>query len=401
MSGILYNIPMRAKILLFLFLLFSLAQPSLAADKVNIYFFWGQGCPHCAAERKFLDSLQEKYPQIEIKSFEVTKNRENAELLQKIGQKLDTDVSTVPFTIIGKYHFSGYLNDQTSGQQIEEATRCAIETGCGEEADRLIMSLMPEPQLTPRRLPETLHLPLFGPIKPKNFSLPALTFIIALLDGFNPCAMWVLIFLISLLLGMKDRPKMWLLGTTFIAVSAFVYFLFMSAWLNLFLFLGFVFWVRITIGLVALAAGGYHLRDYFLNQEAVCKVTDGEKRQKVFEKLKIITSKERLILAIIGIILLAFAVNLVELVCSAGLPAVYTQILSLTKLAKWQYYLYLLFYIFIFMLDDLFVFIIAMVTLQTIGITTKYARLSRLIGGLAIFIIGILLLFKPEALMFG
>ena len=103
----------------------------------------------------------------------------------------------------------------------------------------------------------------------------------------------------------------------------------------------------------------------------------------------------------IGIILLAVAVNLIELVCSAGLPAIYTQILSLATLDRWQYYLYLLLYILIFMLDDLIVFFIAMITLKAVGIENKYVRFSRLIGGILITIIGLLLLFKPEILMFG
>jgi hypothetical protein len=105
-------------------------------------------------------------------------------------------------------------------------------------------------------------------------------------------------------------------------------------------------------------------------------------------------------LALGGIVALAFAVNLVELVCSAGLPAIYTQVLALNGLHSWQYYLYILFYIFFFMLDDLFIFFVAMVTLQMTGVTTKYARVSRLVGGLVMLVIGLMLIFKPDWLMF-
>ena len=233
-----------------------------------------------------------------------------------------------------------------------------------------------------------------------HLSLPVLTFVVALLDGFNPCAMWTLLFLISLLLGMNDRKRMWLLGTTFIAASALVYFLFLAAWLNLFLFLGFIVWVRLVVGLVALVTGGYFLRDYVVNKTGQCQVI-GNRRQKTMEKIRKIIKKKLLLLSLLGIIILAFAVNLVELICSAGLPAIYTQILSLAQLPKWQYYLYLIFYILIFMLDDLIIFFIAMITLQAVGIQSKYSRLSHLIGGILMLIIGCLLLFKPEWLMFG
>jgi hypothetical protein len=175
----------------------------------------------------------------------------------------------------------------------------------------------------------------------------------------------------------------------------------MAAWLNLILFLGLVIWVRLAIGFIALAGGGYNLKEFFINKEAVCKVTQGEKKKKVFEKIKSVTQMNSFWLALGGIILLAFAVNLVELICSAGLPAIYTQILALSNLPAWQYYLYIGLYIFVFMLDDLFVFFAAMITLEMTGITGKYARISKLIGGILMLIIGLLLIFKPEILMFG
>ena len=199
---------------------------------------------------------------------------------------------------------------------------------------------------------------------------------------------------------MKNRKRMWILGIAFIVSSAFVYFLFLAAWLNLFIFLGLVIWVRVIIALVALVAGAINLKEYIENKSG-CKIMGDEKRQKFFEKLKSVTSKKNFILALGGIILLAFAVNLVELICSAGLPAIYTKILSMYQLPTWQYYLYLIFYIFVFMIDDLFVFFTAMVTLQAVGIQSKYTKTSHLIGGIIMLIIGLLMLFKPDILMFG
>jgi hypothetical protein len=220
------------------------------------------------------------------------------------------------------------------------------------------------------------------------------------LDGFNPCAMWALLFLISLLIGMENKKRMWIFGSTFIIASAFVYFLFMAAWLNLLLFIGFIFWIRVIIGLVALGGGAYNLKEYFSNPAGVCKVTGGEKRQKFFERLKNIVYRKNFYIALGGIIILAFAVNLVELICSAGLPVIFTQVLALSDLSIWQYYFYMLLYILIFMLDDLIVFFLAMATLQVTGITSKYSRISHLVGGTLMLIIGLLLIFKPELLMF-
>lgn len=402
------------KIFLTIALLFTaLATPAFAQDsissssnfnnpenKTDLYFFWANGCPHCSNEKEFLKEMDQKYSELEIHYLEVTRDKESIELLKRVGKELDVNISGVPFTVIGEHYFIGY-NEQT-GTAIEEAIQCALQNGCYDAVGSLVTSAVPfsKPQEI-KTIPKKIDLPFLGEIETKNISLPVLTIIIGALDGFNPCAMWVLLFLISLLIGMEDRKRMWILGSVFIITSAFVYFLFMSAWLNLILFLGFIVWIRIIIGLVAIIGGGYSLKEYFTNKEGVCKVTSSKKRQKIFESLKTVTQKQKLWVAIGGIILLAFAVNLVELICSAGLPAVYVQILTLTELPAWQYYAYLILYIFVFMLDDLFVFFVAMKTLQIAGITTKYTRFARLIGGIIMLFIGVSLIFKPELLMFG
>jgi hypothetical protein len=152
---------------------------------------------------------------------------------------------------------------------------------------------------------------------------------------------------------------------------------------------------------VAIGAGFYYLREFWKNPEGVCKVTSSPSRRWIMDKLKNIAQRRQLIIALGGIILIAFAVNLIELICSAGLPAIYTQVLALSDLPSWQYYFYLIFYIFIFMLDDMLVFIVAMVTLQMTGLSGKYSRYANLIGGIIILILGALLILRPEILMFG
>lgn len=394
------------KILLPLFLfLFLVIRPVVAQSKTAIYFFWSKGCPHCAQEKVFLEKLVAQDPRVELKSYDLDQP-ESVKLLQKAGKLLEANTNYVPFTVIGDQYIVGYNGDDTTGKAIEQAIEYEFVNQCpdvlgnylDENPDSCPEETKPKkPDLTL----ESINVPLLGKIKTRDVSLPFLTVVLGVLDGFNPCAMWALLFLISLLLGMKDRKRMWILGAAFIVTSAFVYFLFMAAWLNLFLFLGFIFWVRMVIGLVALGAGGYNIREYIVNREGVCKVTGSEKRQKVFEKIKKVAYKKEFVLALVGIILLAFGVNLVELICSAGLPAIYTQVLALSQLPVWQYYLYLLVYIFFFMIDDLFVFFGAMITLHAIGIEGKYARYSHLIGGSLMLLIGLLMIFRPEWLMFG
>ncbi len=402
---------MRKFLIIFLLLFLGglfLQVRAQASNTVPIYFFWGDGCSRCAQAKPFLANLEKQNNQVQVYDFEIWYNTANRRLLESVGEKLNSAISGVPLVVIGQNIITGYNNDKTTGREIERQVEFCLNAPCPDIVGPLagINTGIQENNFSERvaikkAIPETLTLPLIGEIKTKSLSLPVLTIIIGALDGFNPCAMWVLVFLIGLLLGMANTRRRWILGITFIVASGGVYFLFMAAWLNLILFIGFIFWLRLIIGLVALGGGIYSLRQYISKQDEICKVTSSDKRQRIFDKLKNITQQRRFFLALLGIILLAAAVNLVELVCSAGFPVVYTQILALSSLVKWQYYLYLLLYIFIFILDDLLIFFIAMMTLQLSGVTSKYTRWSRLIGGVLMLIVGLLLIFKPQWLMFG
>ncbi len=388
--------------------LFVLPQAAFAQNNpVNIYLFYGDGCPHCAQERQYIvDVLQNKYSNLKIYEYEIYNNKDNAALLQEVAEKLGVGVEGVPFLIIGDQDFVGYAKS-TSAQVIEQKVKeCSIEQ-CNDSVASIVgvdiqeVNDIEENDISDEGNEKIVSLPLFGKINALSFSLPIVTIIMGMLDGFNPCAMWTLLFLISLLLGIENRRRMWLLGITFIVASASVYFLFMSAWLNLILFLGLITWIRILIGVLALVGGGYSVKEFIRNKNNVCKVTKEDNKQKTFEKLKLAVQQNSLWLALGGIVVLAFAVNLIELICSAGLPAVYTQVLALSEMHAWRYYFYILLYIFFFMLDDLLVFSVAMITLKMTGITTKYARASRLVGGLVMLAIGAALILKPELLMFG
>jgi thiol-disulfide isomerase/thioredoxin len=379
-------------------------QPACAADKpITIYLFWTEGCPHCAQEKEFLDQLQRDDPNVKIKALELTSSRENQEVFQKVGNLLNADISGVPFTVIGNRYIVGWQDEPTTGRAIAAAVKEARRQGAPDIVAGLKDGPAPPLPAAPEKpvIPETLAVPLFGQINLKYLSLGLITVIIGALDGFNPCALWVLIFLINLLLGMEDRRRMWILGSAFIIASSVVYFLFMTAWINIIIFLGFIFWIRIAIGLVALFAGGYNLREYWRDTAGVCTLSHGARRQRTMDRLREIIATRKFLFALGGIMILAFMVNLVELICSAGFPVVYLQILSLTPLPFWQYYLYILLYIIIFMLDDLIVFVLAMLTLQMVGATTRYKRFSSLIGGVLMMAIGLLLIFKPGWLMFG
>jgi hypothetical protein len=152
---------------------------------------------------------------------------------------------------------------------------------------------------------------------------------------------------------------------------------------------------------LAILSGVFSVRDALTARALQCELAEGEERQAFREKLKSVISRNSLLLSLCGMVVLAFMVNLIEIVCSAGFPAIYTQVLSLSRLPSWQYYSYILLYILFFMLDDMFVFVAAMLTFEITGMTTKYVRIARLVGGLLMLLVGMLLIFRPQWLMFG
>ena len=376
-----------------------------AERPLDVYLFWAEGCPHCSNEIDFIRQWTGKEPQVRIQYLEVTRTPANRKVFAAVVRHFGIQRPGVPLTVVGERFFEGYHNDATTGAEIKKAVAACLQFSCRDVVLPLLTGeeeqALPQPLDRAHEVPKVLSLPVFGEVSLAHVSLPVLTIMLAAIDGFNPCAMWTLVFLISLLVGLRDRFRMWVLGSIFIGASAAVYYLFMAAWLNVLLFLGMLFWIRLLVGFLALGGGGYYLHEYFVNPEAICKVTTPGARRRVLEKLRSLAVERSFVLAAAGIVLLAFVVNLVELICSAGIPAVYTQVLVLSNLSSWQYHAYLSLYILVFMLDDLFVFFIAMKTLQVTGLTGAYVRHAHAIGGAVLIVIGLMLLFKPEWLTFA
>jgi hypothetical protein len=202
---------------------------------------------------------------------------------------------------------------------------------------------------------------------------------------------------------MKDKKRMWILGFTFLFTSAFVYFLAMLGLKSILSILA-VGIVQKIIALVALIGGLVNLNSFrkdINKKDNGCNVVDAKKRKKILTKIQKFTNEKSFILALIGVITLALSVNIVELACSAGFPTIFISILEFNNVPFITSIIYMIIYILFYLLDDLIIFIVAMVTLEATGLSTKYNKYSHLIGGLLMIIIGILLIFKPEWLMFN
>jgi len=374
------------------------------ASDVDVHVFWRTGCPHCARAMSFLDRAAAAEPRVTLRYHELGAGRPTLDAFGRAVDHFRLERAAVPLVIVGDQAFVGYQDDASTGRDIQRAIAICIESICPDVAAAFFSEQKPAgpapPTMQPA-VPDTIRVPLVGDIGIAALSLPALTILLAAIDGFNPCAMWTLLFLIGLLMGVQSVARRWVLGFAFIASSAAVYYLFLVAWLNLLLFLGMVPWIRMGVAFLALAGGGYYLRKYLHNPSATCIVTGAESKRRLLDRLRSVALERHFWVALGGIITLAAAVNLVELICSAGIPAVYTQVLTMSALPPWQYHGYLLLYIAVFMLDDLVVFMTAMKALEVTGLTGGYAHCSHLVGSVILLAIGLLLLFRPEWLAFA
>ena len=360
------------------------AAKPITNEGLEVHFFYLPGCSHCEEQKPFNEKLANTYPSIHFIYHDTTKPKESA-LLSKMLTNLgvEDEHPGFPVTIFGEQAFV-WESAETTGKEIEQALQQCLAGDCPETGS-------PEPG-------DEITLPIVGKIKPSDYSLPGLAVVLGLIDGFNPCAMWVLVYLISLIMTLNDTRKIWLIVGSFVFASGVLYYLFMAAWLNAFLLIGYLRPVTILIGLVALGAGILNVREFIKTKgEIVCKIVPEEARKKTMSRIERIVTSPLTLVTIAGILGLAFVVNSIEFVCSAALPAVFTHVLSLSNLPTLQYYGYILLYDFFFMLDDLIIFGLAAFAVNS-SWGARYTRYGKPVGGAILVILGALMLFAPHLL---
>lgn len=360
------------------------AKPS-TSEGLEVYFFYAPGCSDCEAQKSFNIKLAEAYPSLNFIYHDISTPEGSALLSEMLANVvIETEYPETPVTIFSGLVFSGWESEETTGKKIETALQQCLAGDCPETE-------IAEPQ-------DEATLPIIGEIRLSDYSLPALAVILGLVDGFNPCAMWVLVYLISLIITLKDKRKIWLLVGSFVFASGVLYFLFMTAWLNAFLLIGYSRPLGIVIGLVALGTGTLNVREFIKTKGAiVCKVGDEESKKKTMTRMERVVFSPLTLATIAGIVALAFVVNSIEFVCSSALPAIFTGVLSMSNLSTFHYYAYILLYDLFFMLDDLIIFSAAAFAMSS-SLGDRYAGYCKPLGGTILVILGALILFAPQLL---
>lgn len=347
-------------------------------NEVTLYYFWSRYCPHCIEAKPVIHKLSKTYPWLTIHSYDLVGNKDNQKRYLQMADKLKQSANAVPAFVFCDQMMVGYDSAETTGKELE---------------DRLLACHRQE---NSRQKQETFIVPGLGEIHYQDFSLPAFTLVIAALDAFNPCAFFVLFFLLSLMVHLKDRVRMMVIGTTFVLCSGFMYFLFMSAWLNLFLITEQLIFITAIAGLIAVIFGLLNIKDYFFFKQGVSLSLSDSARSKLFTRMRVLTQSGSWPTMILATIILAIAANSYELLCTAGLPMVYTRVLTLNELSNTQYYSYLAFYNLIYIIPLFLIVVVFTFTLGSKKLSEQEGRLLKLLSGSMMLGLGTILLLKPD-----
>lgn len=366
----------------------------LQANESFAHFFYLPTCPHCSEQKPFNALLEREYS-ITIVAHDVSTTEGREVYLKARAQRGFPGM--VPITLVGNHTFVGYNSETASG--IEKAISECKEKNC----EPIFFEEREEKEWRAKQVVVgnesfVATLPFLGEQDLRKYSLPALSVTLGLVDGFNPCAMWILVYLIALVAGLGSRRRMFFIVGTFVFASGVLYFIFMTAWLNAFLFLGYVRLVTVILGMVALGGGVLNLKTYVeTRNKLVCKIESPEDKEKTAKWARELISSPLTWATLIGIVSLAFFVNAIEFVCSSAIPAVFTQVLALNNISLFERYAYIALYDFFYMLDDMMIFGLAVFAVSR-AVGEKYAVYNKLVGGALLSLLGMAMLFAPHLL---
>jgi thiol-disulfide isomerase/thioredoxin len=373
---------------------------------VRLYYFFSPTCPHCQAAKPLIHDFAARTPWLELKTYAVKDNRDNARFYYDTAKSLGVEALSVPGFVFCRQVSIGYDSAETTGAELIKALEaCHADrlehpgaTTAGPAGGPAGTEASATTAIETGTAGTTVNLPFVGTVSAQSFSLPALTVVLAGMDAFNPCAFFVLLFLLSLLVHAKSRTRMAIVGGTFVLFSGIVYFVFMAAWLNVFLIAGELRVITIGAGLVALFVAALNIKDYFWFKEGPSLSIPDSAKPGLFKRMREVVTEGAMGPMLVGTVLLAIVANSYELLCTAGFPMVYTRALTLAQLQTWQYYAWLAAYNVIYVIPLLAIVTVFTKTMGARKLSESEGRILKLVSGLMMLGFGIVLLFAPNLL---
>lgn len=389
------------------------SAPAAATTQAVMEVFVREGCPHCAQAKEFLARLQQEQPALKITMRDVVKEPAAMERLQALVKAHGGGIARVPAVFVGDQLFIGYSKEAHSDKLIRSAlagdqaaaararaaaasapeSTCAVSDDPAAAACKIDRSAM-EADAAAAPAPESFTLDFLGrTISLDDVGLPAFSIAMGVLDGFNPCSMWVLLLMISILAPLNDRKRMLAIAGTFVAVEGIAYFLFMTAWLNLFMFIGLSRASQLAIAAIALVAGLINVKDFFAFGRGISLSIPEKAKPGIYKRMKGLLHAPTIGAAVVGAAVLAVMVQVVEFMCTSGFPMLFTRILTLRQLEPASYYGYMLLYNLAYMFDDIIVLATGVIMLSRHRLQEKEGRVLKLLSGVVMIGLAVYLAF--------
>lgn len=391
------------------------AVPVAAMEPVRVYFFWSEGCPYCVQQKEFLAEVVERYGElVQVLEWEVVRNPQNHQLFRDVAQAHDTRASTIPSTFIGGSFWLGF-HPRMEGEMEGRIVHC-LSSGCpdpgelvvprapvakdaltgsphtGPPARPPVSDALPEITETGRVVSSTISIPLVGDVDLAAGSLVWATAIIAFVDGFNPCSLWVLTMLLAIVVYTRSRTKTLIVGLTFLLVTATVYGAFVAGAFNILSLIQVIPWITFLVAAIAFFFGLVNIKDYFFFQQGLSLTISEKHKPGIFKKMREIIAGNRSTPAMIGAtVVMAAGIAIVELPCTAGFPLVWSGLVAAHQPGLVGFLLLLGLYILIYLGIELAIFFLAVITLKTQKFEEVHGRVLKLIGGAIMLALAVVL----------
>ena len=377
--------------LLLALILLTLPPLSMAGedDRLHMLVFHSETCPHCEAQKPFIEDLDAVHEALSIRLFEV---RTSQELFKQVASAHGVRADSVPAVFVGGRAWFG--DSALTRHQIASYVEQCLERGdCPDSRD----TEQPFDTKTTEQETAPLTLPLIGTIDLMMQPVTLSTALIAFIDGFNPCSLWVLTILLALVIHSGSRKRILIVGLTFLTVTASIYGMFIFGVfgaLNLMLTAAWTYWV---VAAMALVFAVVNIKDYFWFQRGISFTIDDRHKPGIYRRIRALLKDGRSTPALIGATaLMAAGIAIIELPCTAGFPVVWGSIVASHNI-DWMFFAFLLgLYLLIYLAIELVIFLIALTTLRVDRFEERHGRILKLIGGIIMLALAGVLVLAPD-----
>ncbi len=377
-------------------------QPIAAENRVNIYFFWGEGCPHCETQKTYLEKWKKKDANVNIYMYETWKNRENAALFFDVADAHGITPGGVPATFIGTRNWIGFSTNMAN--DMENYIEHCLDVGCDDKSYSIIFGDAGDNDVLPPKEDNNNFkeevIEIFGyTISLGNMPLAFSTFLIAFIDGLNPCSLWVLAFLLGIVALTRDRKKIIIIGLTYLGVAGIAYGAFILGMINVFSYVAHLRWVMIFVALIATLFGLVNVKDFFWYKKGISLTISDNYKPKLYERVRnLMRPDSNTKTLMIGSAIMALGITLIELPCTAGLPMLWSKIVSVQNVGSGFFIFLFIVYLLTYFLVELIIFLTVVFTLKISKFEEKHGRFLKLVGGLIMLALAIILFFDLDIL---